>query len=182
MIRGRRCYCFNSVCLISLAMALGFLAEMSAGLRFQQELFLPKTAPAGFILAQPPEFYGTESEPLADGHIFHFIDGGGVVYLNHGFQAVAHILYKDEKANSLTVDIYDMGTAQNARTAFADEAICPAGFTVISVETEAKAYHFEPDFFLYFVKDRYLIYAHVADDGQSGLLIGYARQLFKEEP
>jgi len=182
MIRGWRCYSFHSFCLIGLAMALGFLAEMSAGPRFQPELFLPKAAPAGFILAQPPEFYGTESAPLADGHIFHFIDGGGVVYLNHGFQSVVHLLYKNEKADKLTVDIFDMGTLQNARTAFADEAICPAGFAVISVGTEAKAYHFEPDFFIYFVKDRYLIYAHVADDGQSGLLIDYVKRIFKEEP
>jgi len=182
MIRGRCCDSFHSLCLTGLVMALGFLAEMSAGPRFQPELFLPKAAPAGFILAQPPEFYGTESEPLADGHIFHFIDGGGVVYLNHGFQAVAHIIYKDEKANSLTVDIYDMGTAQNALAGFADQAICPADFTVISVGTEAKAYHFEPDFFIYFVKGRFLIYAHVTDDGQSELLIDYAKRLYKEVP
>jgi len=182
MIRGRRCSSFHDFCLIGLALASGFLAEMSAGPRFQQELFLPKTGPAGFILAQPPEFYGTESEPLVDGHIFHFINGGGVVYLNHGFQAVVHLVYKNETADKLIVDIFDMGTAQNALAAFADQAICPAGFAVISVGTEAKAYHFEPDFFLYFIKDRCLIYAHVTDDGQSELLIDYAKRIFKEEP
>lgn len=171
------------ICLLSLAIIFSLQTARSAKPEPRQKLSLPKTAPAGFVPAQPPEYYGTESEPLADGHIFNFIDGAGVVYLNHGFRAVAHILYKDEKANgSMTVDIFDMGTAQNARAAFADKAICPADFTVISVGTEAKAYHFEPDFFIYFIKGRYLIYAHVSDDARSEILIDFSKQLFKEEP
>jgi len=182
MIRGYRCSSFPAFCFLGLILASGFLAEITAEPGLQQEVFLPKTAPHGFALSQPPELYGTESAPLGDGNIFQFIDGGGVVYLNHGFRAVAHILYKDEAGRGLTVDVFDMGTPGNARAAWSDELICPSGFSLVQVGTEAKAYHFEPDFFLYFVKGRYLIYIHVADDNQSELLMDYAKQLFKEEP
>ena len=182
MTRKYRVYSFWVYRLVALALVPGFRGEMTAQPALQKEALLPKTAPIGFALAQPPEFYGTESAPLADGNIFHFIDGGGVVYLNHGFRAVAHILYRDEAGRGLTIDVFDMGTPANARAAWSDELICPSGFSLVQVGTEAKAYHFEPDFFLYFVKGRYLIYVHVADDSQLELLMDYAKQLFKEEP
>ncbi len=182
MTPGNRPCSFTVLCLMGLALVPGFLAERAARPALPQEALLPKTAPNGFALAQPPEYYGTENAPLADGNIFHFIDGGGVVYLNHGFRAVAHVFYKDETGLVLTVDVFDMDTPENARAAWSDEAICPAGFTLVQVGTEAKAYHFEPDFFLYFVKGRRLMYIHIADDKKSELLMDYARQLFKEEP
>ncbi len=142
----------------------------------------PKIAPSGFVLAAPPEFYGTEVEPMADGHIFQFIDGGGVVYLRHGFRAVVHVVYRDDRSGRVIVDIFDMGSPANARAAWTDEAICPSGFVLVPIGTETKIYHFEPDFFLYFVKGRFLFYVHASDDSYSEELIEYARRLYKEEP
>lgn len=177
----RRLSSLRRSCLPVLTMVFGLWAGLSTGPGHRQGLSIPKAVPAGFAPAQPPEFYGTESEPLADGHIFHFIDGGGVVYLSHGFRAVVHLLYKDKSGNRLTVDIFNMGKPQDAAAAFADETICPAGYKTVSIGTGAKSYHFEPDFFLYFVKGRYLVYAHISSDDLADLLIRYAKQLFEED-
>lgn len=79
-----------------------------------------------------------------------------------------------------TVDIFDMGNDRSARNAYADESICPSGYEMVSIGVEAKAYHFEPDYFIYFVKGKHLVYCHVNNDGLSSLLNAYAKTLFQE--
>lgn len=164
-----------------------FLLALCAGASFARAVIashgLPVPAPPapGFVLSRGPEFYGTEARPLENGNIFNFIDGGGVVYINHGFQAVVHVIFSGGKSGSITVDIYDMGSEANAREACRDEAICPSGSIPVSIGSEeAKSYHFEPDFYVYFIRGRYLVYAYVDNDAQSGLLTAYAAALSKE--
>ncbi len=141
---------------------------------------IPPKPGRGFSISLGPQLYGTREQPLKDGDIFKFIDGGGVVYLQYGFQAVVHVVFTDKNKNDLTVDVFDMGSDAGARKAFADESICADGWRMISVGAEAKSYHFEPDYFLYFVKRRYLVYCHIGDDGMSAFLNEYANALFKE--
>ena len=141
---------------------------------------VPRLPGPGFIVSRGPEFYGTEQRPLENGHIFDFIDGGGVVYVNHGFRAAVHVVFEDENRNVVTVDIFDMGNAKNAQDAYANESICPGGYAIIPIGAGAKSYHFEPDFFIYFIKGRYLVYCHVNNDGLSRLLTAYARTLSEE--
>jgi hypothetical protein len=151
-----------------------------AGASNKHGFFVPGIPAPGFTISLGPEFYGTERRPLENSHIFNFIDGGGVVYINHGFRAVVHIVFTDQSRNTITVDAFDMGNEGNARKAYADESICPAGFKMVSIGVEAKAYHFEPDYFIYFVKGRYLVYCHANNDALSGLLTKYAKTLVRE--
>ena len=141
---------------------------------------VPSSPGPGFALSLGPEFYGTSGRPLKNGDIFNFIDGGGVVYLRYEFNAVVHTVFLDKNKNSITVDIFDMGSHRSARNAYDDESICPSGYEMISIGVEAKAYHFEPDYFIYFVKGKYLVYCHVGNDALSRLLNAYAKTLFQE--
>jgi Family of unknown function (DUF6599) len=141
---------------------------------------VPGLPAPGFIVSRGPEFYGTEQRPLDNGRIFDYIDGGGVVYINHGFQAVVHIVFEDKNKNSITVDIFDMGNTKNALSAYADELICPSGYETIPIGAGAKSYHFEPDYFIDFAKGRYLVYCHVNNDALSRLLVAYARTISEE--
>jgi hypothetical protein len=161
-------------------MGLGFVASLAGPTSGQNGLPVPPIPGPGFTISGGPEFYGTERQPLENGHIFHFIDGGGVVYINHGFRAVVHIIFADQNQNSITVDIFDMGNAENALNTYADESICPGGYAMISIGVEAKSYHFEPDYFVYFVKGRYLVYCHINNDALSSLLTAYAKTIAKE--
>ena len=159
---------------------LGLGASPVAQISNKLGLPVPGCPGPGFIVSRGPEFYGTERRPLENGRIFDFIDGGGVVYINHGFQAVIHIVFEDKNKSSITVDIFDMGNAKNALSAYADELICPGGYETISIGVGAKSYHFEPDYFINFVKGRYLVYCHVNNDALSRLLTAYARTISEE--
>ena len=161
-------------------LVLGLEASPVAQISNKLGLPVPGRPGPGFTIARGPEFYGTEQRPLENGHIFDFIDGGGVVYINHGFRAVVHIVFEDKIKDTVTVDIFDMGNAKNARDAYADPSICPAGYTIIPIGAGAKSYHFEPDFFIYFIKGRYLVYCHVNNDALSSLLTAYARTISEE--
>ena len=159
---------------------LGLGASPVAQISNKFGLPIPGRPGPGFIVSRGPEFYGAEKRPLENGRIFDFIDGGGVVYIKHGFRAVVHIVFEDKSKNSVTVDIFDMGNAKNALNAYEDESICPGGYERIPIGAGAKSYHFEPDYFLNFVKGRYLVYCHVNNDALSHLLIAYARTISEE--
>ena len=161
-------------------LSLGLGASPVAQVSNKLGLPVPGRPASGFIATRGPEFYGTERRPLENGHIFDFIDGGGVVYIKHGFRAVVHIVFEDKNRNAITVDIFDMGNTKSAQDAFADESICPGGYEIIPIGAGAKSYHFEPDFFIYFIKDRYLVYCHVNNDALSNLLTAYARTISEE--
>lgn len=168
------------VCLLIAPMMME--GELSFGNPFSGPIGLPvpPSPGAGFAVSLGPEFYGTGEQPLKNGDIFNFIDGGGVVYLRYGFSAVAHTVFADKNKNLITVDIFDMGNDRSARNAYADESICPSGYDRISIGVEAKAYRFEPDYFIYFVKGPYLVYCHVNNDALSRFLNAYAKILALE--
>jgi hypothetical protein len=133
--------------IVILLMALAFF-QVHVFSRANKKRFIPHQLPAGFVFAHPPEFYGTYETPLENGSIYDYINGGGEVYIKHGFSEVTHIVLKDSSKNTISLDIYDMGTQKNAKEAFADETICPEGFTGKNIGTDAKVYHYEPDFFI----------------------------------
>ncbi len=150
--------------------------------------FIPGKLPDGFVYAQTPEYYGTYELPQKNGTIFDFIDGGGEVYLKHGFRSVIHILLKkgaplptQENPNvqdTITLDIYDMGAPGNAKTAYADAAICPPGFIEKNIGTAGKTYHYEPDYLVYFIKGKYLIYLGLSNDALAETLNQFAAEIY----
>ena len=46
--------------------------------------------PKGFVPAGAEARYGTPERKSADGSIFDYMDGGGIVYLEHGFRELVH--------------------------------------------------------------------------------------------
>lgn len=158
-----------------------FILLFSMGRGFaRSETYVPGTLPTGFAHAQPPEFYGTYKKPGKNGNIYDYINGGGEVYIKHGFRQVTHMVLKDKMKNSITLDIFDMRTPKNAAAAFADEAICAQGFTKIDIGTGSKSYHYEPDFIIYFIKGKYLVYLTLNNDTLSNLLKQFAAKIYKE--
>ncbi len=131
---------------------------------------LAALAPEGFAPSGPPLLFGTAEHPLKDGDIFTYIDGGGVVYLEHGFVDLFHAEYGDGRGNTITLDVYGMATPEQARQAMADERICPPGAGPLDLDPSGKSYRFPPDYFFYFVHGRRLVYLHVSDDRLSARL------------
>jgi len=147
---------------------------------------LAAVAPEGSTLSGQPRYFGTEAHPLKDGNIFTYIDGGGMVYLDHGFTDLFHAEYADDRGNTITLDVYGMSTPGQARQALADERICPAGASPLDFDTSGKSYRFPPDYFFYFVQGRRLVYLHVSDDRLSARLTRFGAVmksiLEKEKP
>jgi len=169
-------------CILMLSFGIGFSQN-------ENNRFIPGKLPDGFVYAQTPEYYGTYELPQKNGTIFDFIDGGGEVYLKHGFLSVIHILLKKGAASptqenpnaqdTITLDIYDMGSPGNAKAAYADTAICPPGFIEKNIGTACKTYHYEPDYLIYFIKGKYLIYLGLSNDTLAETLTQFAAEIYK---
>lgn len=142
--------------------------------------FIPGKLPAGFVFAGSPEFYGTYEKPRENGTIYDYINGGGEVYIKHGFCEVAHMVLEDKAQNSITLDIFNMGTPVNAAAAFADEAICPGGFVETNIGIKAKTYRYEPDFLVYFVEGKYLVSLALTNDALSDMLLRFAAVIYRD--
>ena len=139
--------------------------------------FVPAKPPDGFSPADSIRIYGTSERKLKDGTIFDYINGGGLIYLKHGLYETTHQVFQNVEGNKITVDIYDMSTQENAQTAFSNEEICPQGFITCNIGMECKAYNYKPDFFLYFIKSKYLVYINTNDDSMRKILEVYAAKI-----
>jgi hypothetical protein len=126
--------------------------------------FIPAIPPAGFSLPDSVFLYGTKERRLKDGTIFDYIDGGALVYLRHGLRETTHAVFRGAGKTTLTLDIYDLGSPDGAKAGFEDQEICPAESAPLSVGVPAKAYHYVPDYFLYFHKSNFLVYIATNND------------------
>jgi hypothetical protein len=135
--------------------------------------------PRGFALVGALARYGTPEQKLANGSIFDYMDGGGIVYLEHGFCELGHCEFSNAGSGSITFDRFTMAAAEQALAALADERIAPQGGAPLSLNTPNKAYRFPPDYFIYLVWDRHLIYLHVNDDQLAETLDQFAVDVLK---
>ncbi len=125
---------------------------------------IPSAPPAGFSLPDSVFLYGTKERSLKDGTIFDYIDGGALVYLRHGLKETTHAIFQGAGKNTLTLDIYDMASPEGAKAGFDDTEICPEESTRLTLGAPVKAYHYEPDYFLYFHKSNFLVYVASNND------------------
>jgi len=137
--------------------------------------------PQGFAASGLEERYGTPELKLENGSIFDYMDGGGIVYLEHGFSEISHREFTDAAGHRISLDIFTMDTATNALTALSDERISPAGGIPLAIEVTNKSYRFPPDYFIYLVHGQHLIYLHVNDDGLADTLNQFAGALLNAE-
>ncbi len=75
---------------------------------------LREPLPAGMHADGAPVFYAA--------NLYEYIDGGAELFHSYELQALLHQEFKATGAD-LTVDIYDMGTAENASAIFADTRV-----------------------------------------------------------
>lgn len=135
--------------------------------------------PEGFKLSVPLQYYGTAENKLADGSIFDYMDGGGVVYLERGFREMVHGEYSDQHGNAVVLDIFSMATSEQAQAALNDERICPPAGTPLGSGFNGVAHGFPPDYYLYFCQDNRLVYLHVSNDSLAEALQRFAVRVQK---
>ena len=111
---------------------------------------------------------------MADGSIFDYMDGGGVVYLERGFREMVHGEYRDDRGNAIVLDIFSMTTSEQARGALNDERICPPAGTPLGSGLSGVGHLFPPDYFLYFCQGDRLVYLHVSNDALAETLRRFA--------
>jgi hypothetical protein len=156
-------------------------AQVPSLLASENNALNPTFIPPGFTLEKPPQVFGAPEHKLQDGSIFDYIDGGGVVYQKYNFSRLTHADFKDKEDNRIILDIFEFSTETNAKAAFADELICPPGFSHLDLAgTLCKAYAFSPEFFLYFIKDNRLVYVYASNDAQADILKQFALLIIKE--
>lgn len=169
----------NKKVMLLILILLSFVLNMFP--REGKQALVPEKLPEGFGFARTPEFFGTSEKPLANGNIYDFMNGGGIVYEEHGYRELTHVFLKNKKDNgktTITLNIFNMGTGENAAAALADTAICPEGFTIKDIGAKAKTYRFQPDFYLYFTKGKYLVYLAVNDDTLAETLMRFAAEIY----
>ena len=138
--------------------------------------------PAGFAPLDSLRVFGTAAAPGPDGTIFDYIDGGGLIYLSHGMLRVYHRVFIDSGKRTVTADVFDMGTSENARAAFEDENICPSGSLAVDAGTPAKGYHYAPDYFVFALKSRYLVNILTPSDALRPAIDTYTMKLISNLP
>ena len=135
--------------------------------------------PRGFAPIGTLQHYGTPEQKLADGSIFDYMDGGGIVYLEQGFRELVHREFSNSAKRLITFDCFIMETAAQALAALSDERIAPAAGSPLPLSIPNKAYRFPPDYFIYMVWHKHLIYLHVNDDQLAETLDQFAADVLK---
>lgn len=146
------------------------------------ESFLPEQWPEGFALADSVRIYGTGEEPARDGTIFDYINGGGVVYIEHGMKTVTHAMLVNDDGVDITIDVYKFNSADNASAAFADEMICPPGFTACDIGESCKTYAYVPDYLIYVLKSRFIVFCSTTDDRIADTVTALAKSVAETIP
>jgi len=110
-----------------------------------------------------PSFYGPDQ-------LYQFMDGGADVYLLYNFQVLLHQDFKSGQAE-FSVDIFDMGSTEDAFGMYAAERAPSYRFLDIGIE----AYRSEG--ILNFLQDRYYVKLAGSGPGSNDLLQQFARVL-----
>jgi hypothetical protein len=137
--------------------------------------------PRGFVPTASEERYGIPDKPLANGSIFDYMDGGGIVYLEHGFRELVHREFSGPDGRRITYDCFFMASAAQALAALADPRIAPEGGKPAALAVPNKAYRFPPDYFIYLASGERLIYLHVDDDSLSVILDQFAADILTQQ-
>jgi hypothetical protein len=125
--------------------------------------FVGEPLPGHPTVPGAPSFYGPDN-------LYKYLDGGADVYLLYDFQVLLHQDLKSGQAD-LTVDIFDMGSAEDAFGMYAAERA--PGYNFLDIGTEA----YRNEGILNFLQDRYYIKLAGFGPGSDDLLEKFARVL-----
>ena len=166
----------NTVILLSLLAVIGPFCLPGAADSQSEALFsrLERLVPEGFAPSAAPQLFGTAENKRKDGSIFDYMDGGGVAWLEYGFQELFHAEYTGKNGLAVTLDVFAMDTADHAKEALDDDRICPVGGAAAPFAPGSRVFRFPPDYYTYFPVKRLIVYLHVNDDRQGALLDRFA--------
>ena len=119
--------------------------------------------PAGVSRGEAPSFY----QP---GTLYEYIDGGADVYLLYDFQRLLHQNFQVAEGE-LTVDVYDMGKAENAFGMYSSER--SPGYKLVIIGVEG----YRSDGTLNFVQDRYYVKLSASGAKATAAVDPFARML-----
>ncbi len=72
--------------------------------------------------------------------LYDYVDGGADRYLRRGFKGLAAARYVNAADDELTLDLYDLGTAENARALLAEAKVPHSRPVAVGDEALAHAY------------------------------------------
>ena len=125
--------------------------------------FLAAPLPAQAAAQDPPSFYKPDN-------LYQYIDGAADLFLLYDFRILLHQDFKSGKAE-VTVDVYDMGTPEDAFGMYAAERSPSYNFAAIGTEG------YRNEGILNFLQDRYYVKLAGFGAGADALLEQFARTL-----
>jgi hypothetical protein len=161
----------RNVRLASIVLAMFALASAENSMEAQSadsiqkslQSFASDPLPTGVTREEGASFYKPDT-------LYEYIDGGADVYLLYDFQRLLHQNFKT-RDGELTVDIYDLGTSENAFGIYSAERSPRYKFVTLGVE----GYHGEGT--LNFVQGRYYVKLAASGAAAPAALDPFARML-----
>jgi len=103
--------------------------------------------------------------------LYSYIDGAGVLYVDHGFEAYAAQRYTGPEGVEVEIAIYDQGSAVHARALYEDPQMVPSpSRTLEDLGEEARVdegglFHYGVEF----IGDRFFVRVTIQDKSDDGL-------------
>ena len=138
-------------------------AQSADAIQKRLQSFANDPLPTGVSREEAASFYKPDT-------LYEYIDGGADVYLLYDFQRLLHQNFKT-RDGELTLDIYDLGTPENAFGIYSAERSPRYKFVTLGVE----GYRSEGT--LNFVQDRYYVKLAASGAGVGAALDPFARML-----
>jgi hypothetical protein len=129
----------------------------------QLRQLIPDPVPAGAAAQSDPAFYKPDT-------LYKYIDGGADAFLLYDFQTLLHQEFRVREVE-LTVDVFDMGTPENAFGIYASERA--PWYNFIPIGTEA----YKNEGILNFLQGRYYVKLAAFGEGNDSVLEQFARGL-----
>ena len=151
--------------IIILAVSVVSAAQNPAPEPNRQELLrlIPEPLPAGAVAQAAASFYNPDN-------LYQYMDGGADIFVLYGVRTLLHQDFRAKEVD-VTVDIFDMGSADTAFGMYAAERSPNYHFVTIGAE----GYHDEG--VLNFVQDRYYVKLAAFGTGADAVLAAFAGSL-----
>ncbi len=136
---------------------------VSGEVRARLASLLPKGGTADTRLTEGPLFYSA-------GNLYQYIDGAAEAFVGYRLVALVHAVYQKGNAE-ITVDVYDMGQADNAFGIYSAERSSEYSFITIGAEG------YQAEGLINFLHDRFYVKlsAFIETQEDRGLLESFAR-------
>ena len=159
-----RCLSLLSVLVLTTVGALAAERAVEPDANRQQMLqLIADPLPAGAVAKQSAVFYGPDN-------LYEYMDGAADIFVLYGIHQLLHVDLRAKSAD-ISVDVFDMGSADSAFGMYAAERSSDSHFIAIGAE----GYQYEG--MLNFLQDRYYVKLLGFGDGADAILDTFAKAL-----